>query len=108
MAVVATPEEGKYIKNHIRKFDKMHIDKKTFGRLTFKVDAEQMTVEDAIEFCETLEMLNNDISMFIDCDNTITFDYYISSYLLPIIRGIIDEYCTTTRRGILTSWHYTK
>lgn len=108
LSVVATPEEGQHIKNHLRKFDRLHVDKKTFGRLTFKIDAEQMTVEDAIQLCESLEFLNNDISMFIDCDNTINFDYYISSYLLPIIRGIVDEYCTSARRGILTDWHYTK
>ena len=108
MSFIATIEDGEAIKQSFRKFEKIDINKTLFGRLTFSVDCSYMSLRDAWDFVEQLNQLDEAVTVFVDIDRKIDFDYYITADLLPIIRGIVCEFTDEYFRGRIINWEYTE
>lgn len=105
MSVVSKPEEGAHIKRHIKIFTGRTIDFNIFGRLKFELDITSMSIADAMELCDQLENINSEFEIYIERDNTIYFDYYVTPDLLPIIRGVIEEFAIN-KDAKLKFWIY--
>ena len=102
MRIVATVDEGEIIVSHLKRFDKVNCQG-WFGRLSFEVDVSNMKVNEVDRLIEELNGVNDIISCYVTEFGTVNFDYYVTSDLLPEIRGIIDLAIRFTNSG-LTYW----
>lgn len=101
MQIIAQIPEGIEIARQLKKYD--HIScKGFFGRLTFEIESSQMSAQSVNGLIEQLDNIDDVISCYVDTNNIITFDYYITSDLLPEIRGIIDLFIHPN--GTLLYW----
>lgn len=89
-SIVATIEEGKELIRQLRVYD--GIENPDFGRLYFKLDVDGLSVRDAWELIDRINDIDSTISVFIDTDLTVTFDYYVTLDLVRLMRSIVNEY----------------
>ena len=102
MRIVATVDEGEILVSHLRRFDKVNCAG-WFGRLTFEVDVANMKVDEVNRLIDELNSVDDIISCYVTEFGTVEFDYYVTSDLLPEIRGIVDMSLRFTDGG-LTYW----
>lgn len=106
MSVIADPYDGEALRQSLKDFDGIPFADGQFGRLRFKVDCADMTTREAFEFVERLNDADTTVNVFVDVDNCVEFDYYITEDLIPYFRGIVDEFTGTYYRGKLIRWEY--
>lgn len=87
-------------------FEQQLMTKHEFGRLVFVLDTRNMALHDATFFIDEMREIDNDIKLFINCDLLITFDYFITTDLLPQIKALVDSYCNTYYQGKLKYFKY--
>ena len=101
MRIVALVPEGIEIARQLKKYDKVSC-RGLFGRLTFEIDLSQMSVQTTNDLIDELNEIDNVISCYANEHHTLEFDYYVTSDLLPEIRGIIDLFIHPN--GMLLYW----
>lgn len=102
MRIVSTVDEGEILVSHLRRFDKVNCEG-WFGRLSFEVDVANMTIEAVNRLIDELNGVDDIICVYVSEFGTVEFDYYVTSDLLPEIRGIVDMSLRFTN-GSLTYW----
>lgn len=101
MRIVAEVDEGIEIMRQLKKYE--HINcQGAFGRLSFELDVAHMLYRDMNELVEELNEVDQLISVSTNDGMTVTFDYYITSDLLPEIRGAVNK--AQLSKGVLLYW----
>lgn len=100
--MITTLRDGFAIVEDAHRFEKIDLDSRVFGRLTFAMETARLTVQDANALIDELDDLDDVVQVYVDDEDVLEFDYCVTSDMLPVIRGIIDPYLS--QGAALTLW----
>ncbi len=90
--IIAEPEEGAEIIRQMAKYDKIFLTPEEFCELEFEIDVSQMSIVEIGQLVSDLNEICDKDCVFASCEQTITFDFYVTSALVEDIRDVLNAY----------------
>ena len=100
--IIASPEEGKEIIRQMAKYDGVFLTPEEFCELEMEIDVSKMSIVEIEQLADDMNEVCESDCVFVDCDQKITFDFYVTQSIIEDLRDLLKAYKYTGLQ--VTKW----